>query len=118
MYCTVLIYCNHNLFQNHTIIPSLFGDCLNSSGDIYMICSKDHIQKFGMESLYGHEKFLAGWSAMFVLGEWVVKIDLLANRSTHWPVGLTYSPSSTHWPITPTCWPTGRLVGQQILIGR
>ncbi len=44
----------------------------------------------------GHEKFLAGGSTIFVLGEWVVKIDLLANRSTHWPVG--YSPSPTHWP--------------------
>ncbi len=40
-----------------------------------------------MESLYGHEKFLAGGLAIFVLGEWVVKIDLLANRLAQWPVG-------------------------------
>ena len=46
-----------------------------------------------MESLYGHEKFLADGSAIFVLGEWVVKIDLLANRLTC-------------WPRTPICWPT------------
>ena len=57
-----------------------------------------------MESLYGHEKFLAGGSAIFVLGKWVVKIDLLANRSTH-------------WPRTPICWPTGRPVGQHLIIG-
>ena len=35
-------------------------------------------------------KYLAGRSDIFVLDEWVVKIDLLVNRSTHWPVG---------WPI-------------------
>ena len=50
-----------------------------------MIRNEDNIK-----NVDGHEKFLAGGSAIFVLGEWVVKIDLLANRSTHWPVG---------WPI-------------------
>ena len=40
-----------------------------------------------MESQYGRGRYLAGGSENFVLDEWVVKIDLLANRSTHWPVG-------------------------------
>ena len=43
MYCTYF----RNLFQNHKIIPSLFGDCLYSGGDIYMIRNKDNIQKCG-----------------------------------------------------------------------
>ena len=30
IYSTYL-YCDHNLFQNHKIIPSLFGDCLYSA---------------------------------------------------------------------------------------
>ena len=75
-----------------------------SGGDMYMIRNKENIKNVDgvltMHSaapkpqrgwaafpLYGHEEFLAGGSAIFVLGEWVVKIDLLANRSTHWPVG-------------------------------
>ena len=45
--CTVLIYCNHILFQNHNIIPSLFDDCLYNGGDIYMSRNKDNIQKCG-----------------------------------------------------------------------
>ena len=44
-----------------------------------------------MESLYGHKKFFAAGSAIFVLGEWVEKIDLLANRSTHWPITGQFS---------------------------
>ena len=36
-----------------------------------------------MESYYGRERFLAGRSAILVLDEWVVKIDLLTNRLTH-----------------------------------
>ena len=59
-----------------------------------------------MESLYGHEKFLAGGSAIFVLGEWVVKIDLLTNIGRligQWADLFTksnsaYSPNPTHWP--------------------
>ncbi len=43
----VLIYCNRNFFQNHKIILILFGDCLCSGGDIFMICSKDNTQKCG-----------------------------------------------------------------------
>ena len=31
--------------------------------------------------------YLVGRSEIFALDEWVVKIDLLINRSTHWPVG-------------------------------
>ena len=56
-----------------------------------------------MESLFWHEKFLAGGSAISVLVEWVVKIDLLANPLAN---ELTYQPSPTHWPRTPTSWPT------------
>ena len=41
----ILIYCKQNFFQNHKIISTLFGDCLYSGGDIYMIYNKDNIQK-------------------------------------------------------------------------
>ncbi len=44
---TVLIYSNHNFFQNHKIIHILFGNCLHSGGDIYMIRNKDNIKKCG-----------------------------------------------------------------------
>ena len=47
-----------------------------------MICNKENTEKCGVEG-----KYLACGSAIFVLDECVVKIDLLANRSTHWPVG-------------------------------
>ncbi len=34
----------------------------------------------------GEAKYLANGSEIFVLDEWVVEIDLLFNRATHWPV--------------------------------
>lgn len=38
----VLIYCNHNFFQNHKINPyTLFCENLGSGGDICMICNKE-----------------------------------------------------------------------------
>ena len=51
-----------------------------------MICNKDNTQKYDGVSVRTW-KVLAGGSEIFLLDEWVVKIDLLANRSTHWPVG-------------------------------
>ena len=53
-----------------------------------MICNKDNTEKCGWSLSTGVKgKYLSGGSAIFVLDEWVVKIDLLANGSTHWPVG-------------------------------
>lgn len=43
-----------------------------------------------MISQYGRGKVLVGGSEIFALDEWVVKIDLFANRLTYWQVG---------WPI-------------------
>ncbi len=54
---------------------------------IYMICNKDSSEICGRNLSTGVEGNLAGGSVIFVLDEWVAKIDLLANRSTHWPVG-------------------------------
>ena len=39
-----------------------------------------------MESQYGHRKFLVSGLKNFVFDEWIVKIDLLANRLTYWLV--------------------------------
>ena len=38
-----------------------------------------------IEPRCGHGRFLAGGSENFGLDEWVVRIDLLANRLTRWP---------------------------------
>ncbi len=43
-----------------------------------------------MKFQYGRRRSWVDGSGIFVLYEWVVKIDRLANKSTHWPVG---------WPI-------------------
>ena len=67
--CRVLIYCNHNLFQNHRIIPILFGDCLYSGGDTYDSYKRQYLKMWIESCMYGNEKFLAGGSAIFVLGE-------------------------------------------------
>ena len=40
-----------------------------------------------MVSQYERGKFLAGGSENFVLDEWVVKVDLLANWSIYWLEG-------------------------------
>lgn len=52
-----------------------------------MICSKDNIEECRWSPSKGVEaKYLAGGSEIFVLDEWVMKIDFLANGSIHWPV--------------------------------
>ena len=121
--CIVLIYCNHNFFQDHKIILTLFNDCLYSGGDIYMIPNKDNIQncrwslctgiksswRVGQQFLFlvnGLRKLIC-WPTGQPIGQWVdsfTKSNPLANRLTC-------------WPRTPTCWPTGRPVGQHLIIG-
>ncbi len=55
--CTVLIYCNRSLFQNHEIILTLFGDYLHCDADIYI---DDLEQGKYSEMWYGRGRFLAG----------------------------------------------------------
>ena len=50
-------------------------------------------------------KYLAGGLEIFVLDEWVVKIELLINMSTY-------------WPRTPIYWPMDRPVSKHLIIGR
>lgn len=38
---------NFNSFQNHKIMPTLFGDYLGSGDDIYLIYKKENTQKCG-----------------------------------------------------------------------
>ena len=47
-----------------------------------MICNKDNMILKNLDGVL--ERFLAGGSAIFVLDELVVKIDLLAKRSTYY----------------------------------
>lgn len=52
-----------------------------------MICSKDNTGELNEVSTGLEAKYLAGGSTICVLDEFVVKIDLLADRLIHWLVG-------------------------------
>ncbi len=106
---TVLIYYNHNFFQNHKVIHILFG--------IVYIAAATYIwfvTKTTLKNVDG--VFVRAWQ---VLGEWVSNFCSWWMGRGNWPVGqqvnplasaLTYSPNLTHWP---TGWP----VGQPLIIG-
>ena len=65
---------------------------------IYMICNKESTEKCGWSLSTGVEgKYLAGGSAIFVLDEWVAKIDLLAKNSDLLANGSTLWPTPYNW---------------------
>lgn len=80
----VLIYCNCKLILNVLYLVNIYVAVVTYT---HMIHKKDNTHKFGWSLSMYDTGVRDSWRASFVLDESVVKINLLANRSTHWPVG-------------------------------
>ncbi len=112
----VLIYCNRNFFQKQKINPTLFCDDLRSGGDVFMIFSKDDIQKCGWCLITDLERsWWVGQKFLFLMcsptgqpiGKWVG----LFNQSSPLVKGSGYKTPPPVWGFTPVVSPRPHIAG-------